>query len=231
MADIKITQQANPFKKCNVPYYGFRYILSTMNFPKKLEFNKTYYKYVDSSNTLLAFRILAYSIIRTNDGTTEINYLVQFPNEEPIWSIGFLNTRSTLFSSAEQFLSFNKSHEDLREYYCVDLDWTSASMMFPRYRYAAVVGFKYHTWVWGNSCPIEGNDAFISHFFANEDGFFVCINETDEKGKRVYLSEEECIKGTLNNMVIKDFAKEPIKVTINVLPNQPKIHTLRFIEE
>jgi hypothetical protein len=48
-----------------------------------------------------------------------------------------------------------------------------------------------------------------------------------------YWSKEDCVKANINGLKIVDFpeTENSIKVSIEVVPNEPIIHTLKFMEE
>jgi hypothetical protein len=100
--------------------------------------------------------------------------------------------------------------------------------MYVEYSYAAVIGLKGKLWQWDYQYnqPNCNYDFYFKYFVVCEEGTFIGISNDD-----YYFSAEECAMNKLNGMQIVDFADEPVKITINVLPNTPKMHTLRFVED
>ena len=145
------------------------------------------------------------------------------PNEEPRWIDDFLNEKIRIFNSPEEFMKHQTGYD-----YAVELNWEKGKQVFPNLGYAAVIGLKGKVWQWSETynSPTDNFSPEFDYFVVCADGLFVGISKQE-----YYLSAEECVKGKLNGLEIVDFAEEPVKITINVLPNTPKIHTLRFIED
>ena len=108
---LNVTTNFEMFTNINCPMrnYNLTWIGSKAQVPTNIEFNKTYYCYDNNNNNnnnnLIAFRILAMAIGEVNNKCT-LFYLVQTPNNEPIWIPNFLNEHSILFSSTEHYLSY-----------------------------------------------------------------------------------------------------------------------------
>lgn len=223
------TQTTDFFESINAPQLrNVNYINNSQLFPKYLLFNQTYYKY--KNGKLVAFRILAYAFMCKdyNASIYGLTYLVQLPNEEPKWIYNFIDHRTNLFNKPSDFIEHQKGTFDCT----MDLHWDRANCVFPDLAYAAVISPRGNVWKWSSeyNCPKNDFHPTFNYFVVCEKGLFIGINEGDAFGK-YYLSSEECVKATLDGMEIVDFAEPPIKITINVLSNTPKIHTLRFIEE
>lgn len=223
------TQSTKFFESISAPKIGIKneFITDSQKFPTKLEFNRTYYMYED--NKLIAFRVLAYAYTCVNStlDIVELSYLVQLPNQQPCWKNLFLTTKSKVFNSPDDFIKHQSTGN------CeIDLNWEIGRATFRDIAYAAVIGTRGNVWSWSNTynCPVNNFFARFDYFVVCEQGLFIGIPKS-YGGDKYYLSAEECIKDRLNGLEIIDFAEEPVKITINVLPNAPKIHTLRFIEE
>lgn len=221
-----ILQTKDFFKSINAPTtLGVNYIANEgMKYPSRLRFNTTYYMFKDEK--LVAFRILAYAYKRRQYShlvLEGLSYLVQMPNEEPRWIDDFLTEKTRIFNSPEEFMKHQTGYD-----FAVELNWEKGKQVFPNLGYAAVIGLKGMVWQWSetHNSPTDNFSPEFDYFVVCADGLFVGISKQD-----YYLSAEECVKGKLNGLEIVDFAEEPVKITINVLPNTPKIHTLRFIEE
>lgn len=214
------------FKSINAPTtLGANYIGNEgMRYPSRLRFNHTYYIFKDEK--LVAFRILAYAYKRKQyshlviDG---LSYLVQMPNEEPRWIDDFLTDKTRIFNSPEEFMKHQTGYD-----YAVELNWEKGQQVFPNLAYAAAIGLKGKVWIWSETynSPVANFNPEFNYFVVCAEGLFIGITKQE-----YYLSAEECVKGKLNGLEIVDFAEEPVKITINVLPNAPRIHTLRFIED
>lgn len=221
------TQSTKFFESISAPKVHTDHIGDGIQFPRNLKFNRTYYKYEE--NKLVAFRVLAYAYtcIRQSLDIYGLSFLVQFPNQQPCWENSFLTTKSKIFNSPDDFIKHQTTGN------CeVDLYWEIGRCVFSNLAYAAVIGPKGNVWLWSDTynCPVNTFNASFTHFVVCEQGLFIGIPKS-YCGDKYYLSAEECIKDRLNGLEIVDFAEEPVKITINVLPNTPKIHTLRFIEE
>ncbi len=221
------TQSTNFFESISAPKVHADHICDGIQFPRNLKFNRTYYKYEE--NKLVAFRVLAYAYtcIHPSLDMYGLSFLVQFPNQQPCWMNSFLTTKSKIFNSPDDFIKHQTTGN------CeIDLYWEIGRCAFSNLAFAAVIGPKGSVWSWSDTynCPVNNFNAKFNYFVVCEQGLFIGIPKS-YGGDKYYLSAEECIKDRLNGLEIVDFAEEPVKITINVLPNTPKIHTLRFIEE
>lgn len=224
-----ITQFEDFFESISTPEVGYKneYITDSQKFPTKLEFNRTYYKY--EGGKLVAFRVLAYAYTQVGSSFDKygLSYLVQFPNQQPCWKDSFLTQDTKIFNSPDDFIKHQSTG-----HYEIDLCWEIGRIAFPDIAYAAVIGVKGKVWTWSKkyNCPVNDFNSVFDYFVVCEQGLFIGIPKS-YCGDKYYLSAEECVKDRLNGLEIVDFAEEPVKFTINVPPNTPKIHTLRFIED
>lgn len=220
-----ITKSLDFFQSINAPKLSCaNYIRCEFQFPFGLQFNRTYY--IHRNGQLTAFRILAYAykdMCSNGSGVYGLTYLVQFPNQAPEWIDKFFDAHTLIFVSVDDFIQ-HQSGRDMSH----DLCWTRASSIYREYSYAAVIGLKGKLWKWDYlyNQPNCNCSFYFNYFVVCEEGTFIGISNED-----YYLSEEECAMSKLNGMQIVDFAEDPICVTVNILPNAPKFHTLRFIEE
>ena len=221
---ITITQSMDMFKSLYAPSCNCTFINDTdsLRFPKDLIFNATYYRYFN--NKVTAFRILAYAI----NISCKISYLVQFPNKNPEWIEDFITRQTPIFDCVEQYIAHQSNNNDK-----VHLTWWRAKSVFDELAYASVIGLRNKVWAWDDNIgsPYKVSNPFIDYFLVCKDGCFIRTRKTGPSNITYYLSKEDCIREQLNGLVIDDFAEEPITLQINVLPNAPKIHTLKFIEE
>lgn len=222
---VTITKSLDFFQSINAPKLScVKYIRSEFKFPYGLQFNRTYY--IHRNGQLTAFRILAYAykdMCKNGSGFYGLTYLVQFPNQAPEWINKFLEPNTQIFASIDDFIQHQGGVDRSQE-----LHWTCARPMYVEYSYAAVIGLKGKLWKWDYQYnqPNCNYDFYFKYFVVCEEGTFIGISDDD-----YYFSAEECAMSKLNGMQIVDFADEPVKITINVLPNTPKMHTLRFVED
>ena len=95
--------------------------------------------------------------------------------------------------------------------------------VFPGSHYS----FK-ESWGWNGHCA-EKTSSYIKNLVMNENGLNVILTRRKDE----FWSKEDCLKAHLEGMKIVDFPEieNSIKVTIEVVPSQPIIHTLNFIEK
>lgn len=229
--NTNLTQSLSVFTSVNAPTCRYDYLKSSFQMPSNLKFNKTYYKY--ENGRLIAFRVLAYAVVgHVSYDFIGLSFLVQLPNQQPKWIEKFLTTTTKVFDSKEMFMTYQNNSNC-----CANLGWTYCSHIYPNLNYAAVIGLRGKVFNWSDSqsCVVQTYSPIFERFMVCEEGTFIyiprerqCCNNTIE---RYYLSSQECIKDRLNGMEIVEFEDEPYTIKINVLPNTPKVHTLRFIEE
>ena len=84
------------------------------------------------------------------------------------------------------------------------------------------------SWEWNGHCAEQVNSK-ISNIIINENGVNVIIDNC--KGR--YWTKEDCIKANIDGMKIIDFPEtdDTIKVTIEVIPSNPIVRTISFIEQ
>ena len=222
---VTITKSLDFFQSLNAPKLScVTYIRNEFKFPFGLQFNRTYY--IHRKGQLTAFRILAYAykdMCPRASGVYGLTYLVQLPNQAPEWIDKFLDQNTRIFASVNDYIQHQGGRDMSQE-----LHWTCARPMYVEYSYAAVIGLKGKLWKWDYQFnqPNCNCSFYFDYFVVCEEGTFIGISEPD-----YFLSAEECAMTHLNGMQIVDFADEPVKITINVLPNAPKVHTLRFVED
>lgn len=222
---LNVTTNVELFTNINCPKrkYNPTWICHSLLIPTNIEFNKTYYRY-DNDN-LIAFRILAMSIGEVNNKCVMF-YLVQTPNNKPIWIPNFLYTNSILFSSTEHYLSY-AAQQSKR----LDLGFEQFYKAFKHFSSNAYSFEVSKTYVWDNyyKKPIACK-THIYYLLITENGITIGTDHYNEKGKG-YANLDDCIKSHLNNMQIIDFNDE-CEITIHVQQNTtPKVHVLKFVEE
>ena len=84
------------------------------------------------------------------------------------------------------------------------------------------------SWRWNGHCA-EKTCSFVKNIVMNENGLNVILSKREND----FWSKEECLKAHLEGMKIVDFpeTENSIKVTIEVVPSEPIIHTLTFMEK
>lgn len=221
--EITITKNEELFNTLKTPTFQKEtsHIYNRLQFPRNLEFNKTYYTYYN--NEITAFRIIAYAvtdeiIVYTNKLTPNLTYLVQFPNQSPLWITDFLTENTLVCESKEQMIEYplTKKH--------FNLEWTYAHYMFSELAYAAVISVRGKVWVKKDFAPYNNFHPIMKSFMVIDNNVIVLIDNT----KEYFLSEEECVKSILNNCIINDFADEPFGVGIYLLPNKQKLLRIKI---
>lgn len=208
---------------CPMRNYNLTWIGSKAQIPTNIEFNKTYYRY--DNNNLIAFRILAIAIGEVNNAAASF-YLVQTPNNEPIWTPNFLNENSILFSSTEHYLSYVAQQRKR-----LDLSFKSFYDAFKHLSSNQYLFEVDKTYVWDDyhKKPIARR-TYMYYLLITENGITIGTNHYNERGKG-YANLDDCIKAHLHNMQIIDFNDE-CEITIHVQQNTtPKVHVLKFVEE
>lgn len=84
------------------------------------------------------------------------------------------------------------------------------------------------SWKWNGHCA-ERTSSYIKCLVINENGVNVILSRSQNE----FWSKEECLKAHLEGMKIVEFPEieNSIKVSIEVVPNEPIIHTLTFVEK
>lgn len=84
------------------------------------------------------------------------------------------------------------------------------------------------SWKWNGHCA-EKTLSYIRHLIIDENGVNVILS----RGQNEFWGKEECLKAHLEGMKIVEFPEieNSIKVSIEVVLNEPIIHTLTFIEK
>lgn len=225
---IELTHSSTLFDELQTPTCELDFIRETFDFPNKLQFNKTYYKLYE--NKLLAFRILAYAVyskLTTHEHIT-LSFLVQFPNEQPIWKNGFLDKNSKIFDSKEDFLEHQITGDK-----SVHLDWSCSTYVFKEIKRFSSISFEGMVYAWSNSknCPTNCFAPTFTRFLVMNNFLYVQIKDIKCGYGKTYLTKEECVQDRLNGLEIVEFAEEPFELNIEVLPNRKVTHILRFIED
>lgn len=216
---VHLTLTQTPFEKFNTPRYESTCISLGVKLPTNIQFNRTYYRFNVQRNELQAFRILAITL----NISQHICALIQEPNcDEPRWVDDLFDDK--IFTSVDKFVQHASNGAS-----ALYLGMRGIGDILTEYRYAAIVGFRGLVWKWDTANKCATNDFLprIRYILINEEGFYVCFGSSEQ----FYLNKAECVRDNLSGVSIKDFAEDPYKITINVLPTTAKIHTLKFIEE
>ena len=219
--EVKLTNNRMPFENIDCPALNEPYI-GTMyrNIVNNIIYGKTYYWYNDQTRELTAFKVLAMAL-----HTEGQSYLLQFPDKKEWISNFFEKEYPNIFSDKEDFFQNIISRD--RHFLPIS---ENIGEMFPAYRYAAVVGFDRHTYVWRNGCPSKPNNAYIRYFMFTSNGVSACISQKDIDGKSVYLTREECVRHNLNKTTIRDFDTDLEPFRIEILEVKESCHKLRVLE-
>ena len=229
MVNVTFTQSNEIFSKFDVPRFKYchQWFGNNNRFPMGLEFEKTYYKRTE--NGLMAFRILAYTLCDVNTPYT-ITYLVQLPNEQPRWIIGFIAPNTKIYASTEDYILSGGTQS-------VDLRWINiyqASIGCSWHNYNDRYFFKETFYTIKDGAVCESTGHYCCNLFVSKNGWLVQIAKRNlesyhgEQG--VYMSKADAMKVLLKNMTITDFAEEPISVDITILPNTPKYTKVMIVE-
>lgn len=89
------------------------------------------------------------------------------------------------------------------------------------------MSFK-QSWKWNGHCA-EPSVSLIRHIVINENGINIILNNYD----REYWTKDDCIKANIDGLKIIDFpeTEHSIKVSIEVVKNEPIVRTLTFMEQ
>ena len=230
MVNVIFTQSTEIFNKFKVP--NFKYCHQWLNhdnlFPMGLEFEKTYYK--RNENGLSAFRILAYTL---NDSTHPytLSYLVQLPNELPRWINDFINPKTNIYASVEDYITSGGMQS-------VNLRWCNimqAGIAKVWHGYNDRFFFKNDTfYTIKNGAVCESDGHYCAQLLVSKNGWLVRIpkrNLNDYQGEKdVYLNKADAMKVLLKDMPISDFVEDPISIDITILPNTPKYTKVMIVE-
>ena len=231
MVNVVFTQSREIFDKFNVPkfHYCQSYICKNFLFPFGLEFERTYYK--RNNDGLTAFRILAYTINDSDCLNKKLTFLVQLPNKSPQWISDFINVKTNIYDSAEEYILTGGTKK-------VNLLWGDL-----------IQGGIGHVWHGYNDRYFFKNDIFYtikngaisnstghycSNLFVSKNGWLVQIAkrslESYHGEEGIYLTNADAMKVLIKDMPISDFAEEPINIDITILPNTPKYTKVMIIE-
>lgn len=200
--------------------------------PLFLSYNKTYYRLQD--NNLTAFRILGYCVM-CNHYDVYVAYYVQTPNHKPFWRTDFIIEQSVILENKEDMFDYMKGATFLNINGCKkwcrihDLMLNNEHIFYDNiYRNLT------YTWIWDKNTKrpkrISSQLQYLV-FTPNSINIGVNLNYNIHCGDKHYPSAEDCIKEKLNGFTISDFEDEPFEMNIAVLPQTPKIHVLKFIED
>lgn len=89
------------------------------------------------------------------------------------------------------------------------------------------LSFKY-SWKWNGHCA-EPSVSLIRHVVINEDGISIILDNRQCE----YWTKDACIKANIEGLKIVDFpeTEHSIKVSIEVVKNEPIVRTLTFMEK
>lgn len=184
--------------------------------PLNLEFNTTFYR--QRGARLVAFKILAYARKYVRGYNM---YLIQMPGEAPQWEKEFVSNGDVIFRSKEDFFAYLEG--DISRGFVV-------KMGYIRHILGGDCNRWEKTWCWdvATSQP-KMETTCIRYLTITSEG----LNIVFATGRDSYWSPEECIAARLDGMEIVEFPDDEfsVNISIEVAPNPPKIHTLKFMEE
>ncbi len=228
---IKFTQDLAPYKELNVPHFHYKHnwLNNAYYFPFALKFNHTYYKY--DNGTLVAFRILAYTIDDEHKNRFEhpLYFLVQLPNQPLQWISGFINRETKVYNSVEDYVTSGGANY-------VSLNWETWWVKYhTTKKHDDTHYFEGEFWTIKKGAVVKSaSGAWYNALVMTEDGLFVNIAPTSynshwsEEG--IYLDKMVATRTLLKDMTITDFENEPITIKMNILDNTPKYTKIMFVE-
>jgi hypothetical protein len=222
-----VTTSNNIFNELNVPLFSTTNDVNCCSFPSHIKLNKTYYLYKEQ--TLKAFRIIAFAFSvehGLNHHFGICHCLVQFPNEKPMWKKNFLKGACIFENKEDLFEHIVGKNKNINHSYNLPIlgdviKSSSCNMELNVDKY----GTLETNWIW-DECSHQPKlyRGKVNHILYVNDTLYVNVEQSG------FLSKEECIKYHLDGFQIEEFAEEPLNISMTILPNQPKIHTLKFVE-
>lgn len=222
-----VTTTNNIFNELNVPFFSTINDVKCCSFPSHIKLNKTYYLYKEQK--LTAFRIIAFAFSlerRLNHHSGVCHCLVQFPNEKPIWEKDFLQSACIFENKDDLFDHISGNDKNINHKYnlpnlsdVINSSYCNMELNVDKY------GTLETKWKWNESShqpKLYRGD--INHILYVNDTLHIKVEQNG------FLSKEECIKHHLDGFQIEEFEEEPININVTILPNKPKIHTLKFVE-
>ena len=209
------------FVNNSFPTYNYLY------YPKSIVCNRTYYKYYDDINKIVAIRILAFSM---NDNGV-LCCLVQEPNEQPRWIANFITPKSIVFEHRNDFFEFANGNTKLNIVGNVG-DWQHIMQPLVNYGYNQnkhlFSGSRlYASYIWDNKdCQVKNIYSKVKYIFFTNDVMYICLSHQEGS----YSTKEECLAKRFNDLIIEDFADEPINIKLTLLPNTPKVSVIKILE-
>ena len=217
-----LTKDKTNFVKLGVPQTEYCVTTIRLDIPNRLEFGKVYYYH--NNGVLKAFKILAYAVEYTSE-RKGITYFVQFPNGETKWIFDFINQRTNIYDSKEDFISYagNKT---------AFLAWQSIPDVLRKHFNDMFIN---DIWECKNGVVKNSNNYVIHYMLFTKEGCSVCVGGypkyVSTTNPKIYLSKEECIKASYDGMVVEDFGETTIKVDIRVEMSKPITSVIKIVEE
>lgn len=191
--------------------------IDNRKYPSWLIFNKTYYKLTDDK--LQAFRVLAMSITKVS-----IAYLIQVPNEEPYWHLDYIDVNSIIFDNRNNMYSYIGGNESVNVN--MPISWIFLYKLFSNIDGFHTYSF-YLSYFLDKDKQINRTITNIKYIVINEDGIMVGL---EHRQPYYYTTKEQCIANYLDGFLIEDFAEDIQEIKVRILPNTPKITTLKIVE-
>lgn len=232
---VSITTNNTQFVSNNVPNYGNTHFANTMfpsvdklYYPSKIVCNKTYYKYCQDVNQLIAFRVLAFSY----NSVGALTCLIQQPNEQPKWITNFITTCSIIFEKRNDYFEFINGDKKLNIVGSWRDDWCSFKFIllnndYPLKKCVSNGGTIYASYYWDDkdNC-VSRTETIIEHIFFTNEECHICIKHKDGK----FATMEECLAKKIDGLQIVEFEEEPFNINITILPNTPKKSVVKIME-
>ena len=194
-----------------------------------VDFDRVYYIFDEGKKQILACKVRAIVFAGTEYGARAF-LLLRTPTDTKT----VIEYHCKLYASAEDALQSTIGNAKP-----IDFPKTSFSTLFPQYcKHISGYGCAFAptddtTFRFYNG-KVTATRANILYLTIDKQGCHVCVDSTDDKGRKIYLTKEECIKAEIEGISIVDFADdEPAPAPAPApesAPAKPKIHTLHFVE-
>lgn len=229
--NITITQDIKPFE--GFPEYGHQQMSAYWTIPE-VDFDKTYY-YLDI-RTVTACKIESIYLCYESQSSVSVCYILNTPMGKKIRK---KSAELRFFESAEDCIQYTigkaqpiyfkeRNFKSLFPDECVE-GWNNTFFDPTRNKcyYFSQRGGK-----------VENTGMPMRFVIIDKSGLTIGIGKTRTNlCEKVYLSKEDCVREQINGIQIMDFAEdetEPCKVqkvSVSQKKREPRVVTLRFIEQ
>lgn len=224
--EIRFTQDSSAFKgwgRLDSDKFS-----ANCQFPM-VDFDRVYYIFDEGKKQILACKVRAIVFAGTEYGARTFLRL-----QTPTDTKTIIEYHCKLYASAEDALQSTIGNAKP-----IDFPKTSFKTLFPQYckpisGYGCAFAPTDDTTFRFSDGKVTAIRANILYLAIDKQGCHVCVDSTDSKGRKIYLTKEDCIKAEIEGISIVDFADdEPAPAPAPApesAPAKPKIHTLHFVE-